>query len=151
MDIKCKKCNSSTIVKNGFVREKQRYKCKECKYNFVERDERIIPDLERKKALCILLYSQGKGSFRFIAKLLKISKMTVLRWIRKIAEDIAYPTITEDIKDVEFDEMWHFVKKNLKKYGSLKLWMESQKELYSAFVEKGMLKQLGSCMKDSRI
>ena len=37
--------------------------------------------------------------------------MTVLRWIRKTSEDIPYPKITEDIKDVEFDEMQHFVKK----------------------------------------
>jgi len=67
MDIKCKKCNSSYVVKNGFVRDKQRYKCTECKYNFVEKDKRIISDMEKKKALSILLYSQGKGSFRFIA------------------------------------------------------------------------------------
>ena len=116
MDIKCKKCNSSAIVKNGFVRDKQRYKCKECKYNFIEKDERIISDMEKKKALSILLYSQGKGSFRFIAKLLKVSKMTVLRWIKKEAEDIPYPEIKEDVIDVEFDEVWHFVKKNLKKF-----------------------------------
>jgi len=151
MDIKCKKCNSPAIVKNGFVRYKQRYKCKECKYNFVEKDERIISDMEKKKALSILLYSQGKGSFRFIAKLLKVSKMTVLRWIKKEAEDIPYPEIKEDVIDVEFDEVWHFVKKNLKKYGSLRQWTESQKEFFFGCVERGMLKQLEGYMKDSRI
>jgi transposase len=151
MDVRCKKCNSFFVVKNGFIRCKQRYKCKQCKYNFVIGEERFVSDRERKKALCILLYSQGKSSIRFIAKLLKVSKMTILRWIRKKAEEISYPEISKDIKDVEFDEVWHFVKKNLKKYGSLKLWMESQKELYIGCVAKGMLQQLESYIRSSHI
>jgi len=36
----CKNCKSESVVKNGFVRGKQRYHCKECGYNFVEGDER---------------------------------------------------------------------------------------------------------------
>ena len=30
----CPKCNSSKIVKNGRVRDKQRYKCKDCNYTY---------------------------------------------------------------------------------------------------------------------
>lgn len=36
--VKCKKCQSENIVKNGKVRGKQRYLCKDCRYNFVEGD-----------------------------------------------------------------------------------------------------------------
>ncbi len=33
-DIKCVKCASENIYKNSFISEKQRYKCKDCGYNF---------------------------------------------------------------------------------------------------------------------
>jgi len=38
--LKCKNCGSIKYVKNGKVRGLQRYRCKECKYNFVEGDRR---------------------------------------------------------------------------------------------------------------
>jgi len=40
MEIKFKNCGSTHYIKNGKIREKQRYKCKECGYNFVVGDER---------------------------------------------------------------------------------------------------------------
>jgi transposase-like protein len=36
----CKNCKSEEVVKSGKVRGKQRYKCKDCGYNFVNGDER---------------------------------------------------------------------------------------------------------------
>ena len=53
----CKNCQDPHTVKNGFVREKQRYKCQACGYNFVLGDERHSHATEVKKALCIILYS----------------------------------------------------------------------------------------------
>jgi transposase len=38
--IACKNCQQETTVKNGFVRNKQRYKCHACGYNFVLGDAR---------------------------------------------------------------------------------------------------------------
>ncbi len=34
MKIKCPHCNNKNYVKNGKVNKKQRYLCKECRYNF---------------------------------------------------------------------------------------------------------------------
>jgi transposase-like protein len=37
---KCKNCGSCNVVKSGMVRGKQRYKCKDCIFNFVIGDKR---------------------------------------------------------------------------------------------------------------
>ncbi len=41
MSLSGKKCGSSNYIKNGKVRGKQRYLCKDCRYNFVEGDARL--------------------------------------------------------------------------------------------------------------
>ena len=33
-DIRCKKCGNCSYVKSGYIRNSQRYKCKECRCNF---------------------------------------------------------------------------------------------------------------------
>ena len=57
----CKNCKSDKIIKAGKSGEKQRYKCKECGYHFVEGDARTNEKIAAKKALCLLFYSLGKG------------------------------------------------------------------------------------------
>ena len=37
--LKCKKCGSEKITKNGFVRKNQRWRCKDCGYNFIVGDK----------------------------------------------------------------------------------------------------------------
>jgi transposase-like protein len=69
---KCKKCGSQSIVKNGRVRQKQRYKCKDCSYNFTIGDAREKVSIEA-KALAVLLYGSGKASYGMIARLFKQS------------------------------------------------------------------------------
>ncbi|MDR3224174.1 MAG: hypothetical protein LBT03_01130, partial [Holosporales bacterium] len=54
-------------TKNGKVRGKQRFLCRECSYNFVENDMRIRVSEEPKRALAILLYTMGKASYNFLA------------------------------------------------------------------------------------
>jgi transposase len=51
--IACKNCQNTQTVKNGFVRDKQRYKCKLCGYNFVLGDGRHPHTTEIKKP-CVL-------------------------------------------------------------------------------------------------
>ena len=62
---KCKNCGSVHAVRNGKVRGKQRYRCKECGFNFVEGDARTNEKITAKKAMLILFYSLGKASFTF--------------------------------------------------------------------------------------
>mgnify|MGYP000854152258 CR=1 FL=1 len=122
MDIKCKNCGSTHYMKNDKVREKQRYKCKECGYNFVIGDEREKVGHEG-KALAILLYSTGKASYGFIAKLFNVSRTAVLKWIRNIGGKIPETKIYGEIKEIQIDEMWHFILKKTKKYGYGEPWI----------------------------
>ncbi|MDR2794554.1 MAG: hypothetical protein LBB12_02125, partial [Holosporaceae bacterium] len=55
----CVKCSSELIVKNGYVKGKQRYKCKSCNYNFVEIDGRSRPHDASKRALAVILYTMS--------------------------------------------------------------------------------------------
>jgi len=59
-------------VKNGKISGVQRYKCKECGYNFRKGDKRTNKKIAAKKALCILMYTKGKNSYRMIGEILKI-------------------------------------------------------------------------------
>jgi transposase-like protein len=52
---------AARIVKGGFVRGEQRYKCKECGIHFVEGDARTSGKIAALKALGVVLYSLAKG------------------------------------------------------------------------------------------
>jgi transposase-like protein len=107
--ITCKNCQHTHTVKNGFVRGKQRYQCRACGDNFVLGDERHSHATEVKKALCLIFYSLGKASCGFLAKLLGVSRTTTYDWIRQAAASTDEPTMAPDIREVECDEMWHFM------------------------------------------
>ena len=106
---KCKNCNNEKTVKSGFVRGKQRYKCKECGYNFVEGDARTNERIAAKKAMCVILYSLGKGSYNMLAKIFDTWPSLVYRWIVEAGAKLPDQKISGEIREMEFDEMWHFV------------------------------------------
>ena len=105
----CKKCGSGRAVKSGIVGGKQRYHCKECGCNFREGDKRTNEKVAAKKALCVLLYSMAKGSFRMLGRILGVDHALVYRWIRAFGEGLPEPEVPSDIREMEFDEMWHFI------------------------------------------
>lgn len=105
----CKNCSSTKIIKNGLVREKQRYKCKECRYNFVEGDGRIQHETSIKRTFAVILYSIGKASYGFIAKLFGVTSPAVMKWLKKEDALIEEPMVKGTIRTIEFDEMWHFI------------------------------------------
>ena len=123
---KCKRCGNEKYIKNGKVREKQRYKCSKCGYVYIEEDNRIIITNEVLDAIVVLLYSTGKASYRFIAKLLGISYVTVYNWIKRIAKSYAGGNIPKEAKEIEIDEMWHFINKKKENAGYLRHWIERQ-------------------------
>jgi transposase len=116
LEIICKQCSSHSIVKNDKVRTKQRYKCKECGFNFIvgDRREKLSPAA---RSLAILLYGRGESSYGFIAKLFKISSVAVMKLIKREADRMPDPEIDSSIKEVSFDEMWHFVERKKTSYG----------------------------------
>ena len=112
----CPKCRSDKKVRNGKVFTKQRYKCKECGCSYTQSHKNGY-SLE-KRLLALQLYLEGNG-FWGSGRILKVSNVTVLNWIRNFGKNIKeyvlenMPNDIRDIEIVEIDEMWHFtVKKN---------------------------------------
>ena len=114
----CKNCQHETVIKRGKARGKQRYKCKECGYHFVEGDARTNEKIAAKKAMCVILYSLGKASFRMLAKIFNTSPSLVYRWIVEAGCKLPEPEVYSEIKHMEFDEMWHFIKSKKTNFGS---------------------------------
>ena len=110
----CPKCTSAEVSKNGKIKGVQRYKCKQCQYQFTRTTPRGRSATE--KALAITLYLMGV-SMNAIGRLLKVSTPAVLSWIRKFALDTyekpepAHPVV------IELDEMWHFLNSKKTKSG----------------------------------
>jgi len=61
-----------------------------------------------------VLYGRGKSSYRFLAKLFKVSPPAVQKWIKSAADRVPEPEVDPGLKEVEFDEMWHFLDKKKK-------------------------------------
>jgi len=114
--MQCKKCGSERRVLNGFVRGKQRYKCKDCGCNFVEGDARAHVPAEV-KALAMLLYGRGKASYGFIAKLFGVTPVSVMRWLKEIVGTLPQPVVDSTLREIEFDEMRHFLNKKKRNCG----------------------------------
>ena len=129
----CKNCKSEKVVKSGKVRGKQRYKCKECGYNFVEGDGRTNEKIVALKALCVLLYSLGKGSYNMMGKLFGRNRSLIYRWIREAGLNTEEPAIDGEITQIEFDEMWHFIQSKKRNFGSSKLLTAVAGELSPGF------------------
>ncbi len=63
------------------------------------------------KALALLLYAMGNVSFCLIARLLHVSDVAVLKWVRAEARKLPIPEVAGETVVVTLDEMWHFLKK----------------------------------------
>ncbi len=81
----CPDCQSDRVAKNGRQQDKQRYICRGCGRQFVDRYvERGYPLQIRQK--CLDLHAQGI-SFREIERSTGVSHNTVINWVRNIQTD----------------------------------------------------------------
>ncbi len=77
----CPRCFSEEIIKSGFVKGKQRYRCKKCAYFFtVQKMGRQVDPYYVVKAL--QLYLEGL-SYREIERLLGVSHVSVMNWVKQ--------------------------------------------------------------------
>ena len=114
-----KGCGGEEQAKNGFMRGKQRYRCKACGLNFTDTPPRGMP--LRVKVEAVLLHVSGVSMNR-TAKLLGVSTPTVQAWIERFAEVYAQKPEPEGrAVVVELDEMWHHLKKSRTSRGSGRL------------------------------
>jgi transposase-like protein len=136
---RCKQCDGKDFVKNGFVRGQQRYRCKSCGLNFVVGDKRVKEDTAIKRAFAVILYSLGKSSYGFIAKLLGVTRPAVQKWLRRETDLLGTPEIPATIEEMEFDEMWHFIGSKKTNSGSSRPWIVLHGELSPGFSAVVML------------
>jgi len=77
----CPQCQSNQVVKNGIVKQRQRFRCKQCSYFFtVSKLGKRIDSYYVIKAL--QLYIEGV-SFREIERLLGVSHVSVMNWVKQ--------------------------------------------------------------------
>jgi transposase len=91
--------------KDGIVKSKQRYFCKDCKYRFTV-EQVGKPNKIKRDAL--ILYLEGLG-FRSIGRFLNISHVAVFNWIKSFGERLEEFRNAEDIEVVELDEMHTYI------------------------------------------
>lgn len=110
--MQCQKCQSDKNVKAGFTKGKQRYKCKACGCHFTRSTPKGYPPEQRELAL--KMYLEGLG-FRAIGRILQVSNVTVLDWVRKAGQALpAWPMDDPkkpQVRVLELDELWHYVGK----------------------------------------
>ncbi len=112
----CPRCAHRHIIKNGWVKEKQRWQCKSCRYSLTRTTPRGKP--LALKALCITLYGVGLA-LRTIEKILPISREAVRHWVSEFSETLDLSPSAE-VRVVEADEMWHYLQKKSRSSGSSK-------------------------------
>ena len=118
--MKCIKCNSEEKVKNGFIKGVQRYKCKECGYNYTV-EKRSGEHSKETKRNALHLYLEGLG-FRSIGRLLGVSNVSILNWIRDFGEKAKELQVDDStIEFAELDEMHSYIgnKKTIAGFGLL--------------------------------
>lgn len=77
----CPKCESRAIIKSGIVNNRQRYRCKNCTYNFsVNKIGKKIDSYYVTKALQLFL--EGL-SYREIERIIGVSHVTVSSWVKE--------------------------------------------------------------------
>ena len=127
----CPRCSSVNHCKDGIVKDRQRYKCKDCCYHYTVERKSNVKSVDTRR-IAFEMYLEGLG-FRSVGRILKISYGTVYQWIKRWGYNMELPKRNEAIEVVELDEMHTYVgqKKTTDGYGLLLIDMESGFSLLS--------------------
>jgi transposase-like protein len=114
----CPRCYSEKLTKSGVVKDRQRYKCKDCNYCFtVNKLGKKIDNYYIIKAL--QLHLEGV-SYREIERLLGISHVSVMNWVKqykiKAPENTEYRPTYKILNHKELSEFFQ-KRENLSGYG----------------------------------
>ena len=103
MSLHCPKCESTIITKAGFVRNLQRFRCKECAHHFTINNKGVSTEIKR---LAIHLYLEGMG-YRAISRVIGISDVAVAKWINPILDTLK-PMRKKEVRVKELHKLEHF-------------------------------------------
>src|SRR3954467_7627945 len=127
MELCCKRCGSEEHVKNGLMRNKQRYRCKACGLNFTDTPPRGKP--LALKVAAVLLYVSGLSMNR-IAKLLGVSTPTIQAWLEQFAQAYAQKPKPEGrAAGIALGERGHPLKKKSEPLWVWKAWDRASGQL----------------------
>jgi transposase-like protein len=119
--MKCPKCGSEHIRKNGIKKGKQNHICAECGRQFINPSEQTKAFPETTKQTCLKMYLNGMG-FRAIERVMGVHHTTVIDWVKQKGKKLPDAIAPENIPDVgELDELETFV--GSKKKGNLSTWL----------------------------
>ena len=148
----CKRCKADSVVKNGIVRNLQRYQCKSCGFNFTDTPKRGKP--EAVKDLAISLHAPGGMSLRGIGKTTGAGNVTVPAWVRDRAAGLpdvppapAPGGASGGEPVVPVDEMWHFAQKKQQNSGSGEHSIPFQKQRSHGFSATATTRRAESSLK----
>ena len=139
--MKCKRCGSEALQKNGKRKGKQCYRCKNCLHQFTSETGRHS---EKEVEMAVSLYCLGL-SFRTIARLFYVHNTTIMRWIRQYAKEHYDKPLVKGEIVVELDEMWHFIQSKKDNAGFGRHIAERLDSLSIGNAETGALLPLKSC------
>lgn len=121
--MKCLKCFGVNVCKNGKMQGMQRYKCKDCNYNYTKGRNSKDKFLKR---FALELYLEGLG-FRSVGRLLKVSHVSIFNWIKKYGKNLDLLQNNHDIYVTELDEMHSYIGSKKTLAGSGLLLIDMQK------------------------
>ena len=121
--MKCLKCSSDNVCKNGKMNGMQRYRCKDCGYNYTKGRNSKDKALKR---FALELYLEGLG-FRSIGRLLKVSHVSVCNWIRQYGKSLELLQNEHEVCVTEIDEMHSYIGSKKTQSGSGLLLIDMQR------------------------
>jgi len=112
----CPRCFNNVYTKSSSGKCKSQYKCKSCNYRYTV-EYKLTSKPPETRHLALEMYLEGMG-FRQIGRILRISYVTVYKWIRKWGS-ASLPRTSAPVKVVELDELHTYLgkKRNYKWLG----------------------------------
>jgi transposase-like protein len=141
--MQCSKCQSEDNVKNGLIKGKQRFLCKSCGNNFTVDYSQIIAR-EKKRRFGLSLYLEGLG-FHSIARLLNVSHVSVINWVKKYGSELSEIRNPQDVKIMELDELHTYLGSKKTTNGSGQQLIEAQASSLISLLEIEEQKQVKYC------
>jgi transposase-like protein len=138
----CARCRSKDLIKNGYVKDTQRWKCKSCGFSFTRSKPKGAP--QHLKEYAVLLWKKGLSQLA-IAEIVGYSNVSVGKWIDQLEEELSAP---ETVDVVELDELHHFVGKKTKNAGCGLLSMVFQENCWTTHTVVVVPKRFALCLSD---